>query len=307
MSLPLFSYPATVAWVDDDSLFLAAAGLLVKNMQTMMFNSPEQSIEHFQQYNPLLQKLNFTRGFTEADSYDLLNHMPIDLNLSVLAGLYNNSERNNEVSVLVTDYNMPGMNGIELCRALRSLPMKKILLTGDADHQQAVAAFNEGIIDCFIQKDNPKLTEKVLFHVQRLSKQYFIEHSKQLLKHLETDYPLPLSDPAFISFFEEWCKKYEIQEYYLIDKRGNFLLINKDGKKSHFVIHTDRTLDNFVALHDDDKEGACFIDAVKSRQKIPFFGEGIESWELLPSQWDAYFYSTQVLIGQQKYYWTVVN
>jgi hypothetical protein len=61
----------------------------------------------------------------------------------------------------------------------------------------------------------------------------------------------------------------------LIDKNGNFLLINKEGQKSHFIIHTDRTLCDFVELHHDDKESAFFINAVESRERIPFFGEGI--------------------------------
>lgn len=307
MSLPLFSYPATVVWVDDDPLFLASVTQLLKNSRTTTFNAPEQSIKFFQQYKPLLQKINFMRGYTEADSYDMLNHMPVDLNVSALKELYTNDERNGEVTVLVTDYNMPSMNGIDLCRELREHPMKKILLTGAADYQQAVAAFNAGLIDCFIQKDSQTLAQDILFHLKRLSQQYFVDRSRQLLNHLETDYPLPLSDPIFIAFFDEWCKKNEIQEYYLIDKHGNFLLINKEGKKSYFIVHTDRTLGNFIELHQDDNDSASFIRAVELREKIPFFGEGIESWELQPYQWDACFYSSQILVGQQKYYWAIAS
>lgn len=307
MSLPLFSYRATVVWVDDDPVFLASAAQLLKNTHTTTFNAPEQAIEFFKQYKPLLQKINFMRGYTEMDSYDLLNHMPIDLNISALKDLQTNSERHNEVTVLITDYNMPDMNGLDLCRELRTLPMKKILLTGAADYQQAVAAFNEGLIDCFIQKDSLTLVQDILFHLKRLSQQYLVDQSRQLLKHLETDFPLHLSDPAFIKFFEEWCKENEIQEYYLIDKNGNFLLMDKDGKKSYFVVYSDRTLDNFVELHMDDLESMSFIEAVKLREKIPFFGEGKEGWELETDQWDAYFYVSEGVVGMQKYYWTIVS
>ncbi len=307
MSLPLFSYPATIVWVDDDPLFLASVAQLLKDSPAIVFNSPEQGIHFFKQYKPLLQHINFMRGYTEADSYDTLNHLPVDLNVSALKELYTNSERNGEVAVLVIDYNMPGMDGIELCRELRVLPMKKILLTGAADYQQAVAAFNEDLIDCFIQKDSQTLVQDILFHLKRLSQQYFIDRSRQLLNHLETDYPLPLSDPIFIAFFEEWCRNNEIQEYYLIDKNGNFLLIDKEGKKSRFIIHTDRTLGNFLELHQDDKESASFIDAVASRNKIPFFGEGVEGWELQPNEWAACFYSSEILVGQQTYYWAIAN
>ena len=307
MSLPLFSYPTTVVWVDDDPLFLKIVTQLLKNMHTTVFNSSEQSLEFFQQYNSLLQKINFMRGYTESDSYDMLNHMPVDLNVSALPELYNNNERHKEVTVLVTDYNMSGMNGLDLCHKLQTLPIKKILLTGAADYKQAVAAFNEGLIDCFIQKDSPTLAEDVLFHLKRLSQQYFVDHSRQLLNHIETDYPLPLSDPIFIKFFEDWCQKNEIQEYYLIDKNGNFLLINKNGNKTYFIVHTERTLDNFIQLYHDDKESAFFINKVKLRDEIPFFGAGVESWDLQFDQWPPCFYSTKVLVGQQNYYWAVVS
>jgi YesN/AraC family two-component response regulator len=224
-----------------------------------------------------------------------------------LKELYTNNERNSEVTVLVTDYNMPNINGIDLCRELRAFPMKKILLTGAADHKQAVAAFNEGLIDCFIEKDSQTLIQDILSHITRLKQQYFIDRSRQLLNHLETDYPLPLSDPVFIDFFQEWCKKNEIQEYYLIDKYGNFLLVDNKGKKSYFIVHTDRTLSNFIESHQDDNEVTAFIREVELRKIIPFFGEGIESWELQPDKWSECFYTSQVLEGQQKYYWTAVK
>ena len=305
MSLPLFSYPATTVWVDDDRLFLATVTQLLKNTALTTFDSPNKCIQFFQQYQPLLQKIDFMRGCTQADSYDMLNHMPVDLNVSALKELYSNADRKKEIAILVTDYNMPSMNGIDLCREIRMLPMRKILLTGAADYQQAVAAFNEGLIDCFIQKDSPTLVQDILFHLERLSKQYFAEQSQQLCNHLETDYSLPLSDPVFVTFFDNWCKEHDIQEYYLIDKNGNFLVINRKGEKSYFIVHTDRTLDGFIDMHHDD-ESAPFIDEVKTRKKIPFFGEGVESWELQPSQLNSCFYPPCILAGQKMYYWSVI-
>ncbi len=307
MSLPLFSYPVTIVWIDDDPLFLASVIQLLKNARVISFNSPDESIRFFQQYQPLLQKINFMRGCAEIDGYDTLNRMPVDLNVSALKELYGNDERNEEITVLVVDYNMPNMNGIDLCRELRSLPMKKILLTGTADHQQAVQAFNEGLIDCFIQKDSETLTQDILLHLNRLSKQYFVDRSRNLLSHLETDHSLPLSDPIFITFFEDFCKKHEIQEYYLIDKNGNFLLINKEDKRSYFIVHTDRTLNDFIELHQDDMENGSFIRAVELRKEIPFFGEGVESRQLQPSQWNSCFYLPQILQGRQTYYWAIAN
>jgi CheY-like chemotaxis protein len=46
--------------------------------------------------------------------------------------------------VLVVDYSMPQMNGVEVCEALRHLPCKKILFTGAADEKVAVERLQSG-------------------------------------------------------------------------------------------------------------------------------------------------------------------
>lgn len=306
MKLSPFYYPTTIVCVDDDNLFLRTLSQFLKESSLIScFNAPKNAVSFFQKYTPILPKIDFLRGCLETDKYDMLKHMPVDLNASSLKELRNNELRHSEVSVLITDYNMPEMNGIDLCRELRELPMKKILLTGEADYQQAVAAFNEGIIDSFVRKDSPTIADDIFFQIQKLTKEYFIENTKRLLSHLETDYLLPLSDPKFIAFFNEWCKKHHICEYYLIDKVGNFLLIDEQGNKSYFIVHTDRTLNNFIELHGDDEDAIDFIRAVKSREKVPFFGEGTEGWELALKQWAGCFYSPEILVGAEKYYWAV--
>ena len=308
MTLPLFSYSTTVVCVDDDALFLKTISqLLSEQYSVKSIGSALESSDFFQRYTPLLPNFNFMRGCTEIEKYDMLKHMPVDLNANALKEIRNNDLRNAEITVLVTDYNMPEMNGIELCRKLQSFPMKKVLLTGEADHQQAVAAFNEGIIDGFIRKDSPSIVDDILSQLKKLTREYFVENSMQLLAHLETDYTLPFSDPKFVAFFNDWCIQNRICEHYLIDKLGNLLLIDDQGNESYFVVHTERTLNNFIELHSDDKEAADFIRAVKLREKIPFFGEGVEGWELNLEHWPMCFYSPQILEGAERYYWTVTE
>ena len=144
-----------------------------------------------------------------------------------------------------------------------------------------------------------------VFH--KYPNKYFIETTKQLLSYLETDFALPLTDQKFISFFQDWCQKHRIKEHYLIDKYGNLQLIDEAGKKFYFIIHTDRTLNNLIELHHEDKETMLFIRAVQQREKIPFFGEGVEGWELPSYQWTTCFYVPKMLIGTETYYWAVAE
>jgi len=55
----------------------------------------------------------------------------------------------------VVDYAMGETNGLEVLQALPDWPGARILLTGHADEQLAVQAFNQGLIDQFIGKQAP--------------------------------------------------------------------------------------------------------------------------------------------------------
>jgi CheY-like chemotaxis protein len=307
-TLPLFSYPLTVTLIDDDLLFLQAMTGLLKNSYSLKtFNNPKNAIDYFDNYTPVLSSLKLFRGCTELENYDVSGHLPVDLNFNVSKELLSNPLRFEEVGVIIVDYNMPHMNGIEVCRKLKSFPIKKILLTGEASDQLAINAFNEGIIDCFIRKDSQSLADDINLHIKLLMQQYLNNNSKHLVKHIETEHLLPVSDPEFIQFFKEWCQAHHIKEFFIIDQNANFMMIDENNEKSFFVTHTDRTLNNFVELHEDEPTTYFFVNSVKSREKIPFFGEGKESWQIKVSDWETRFATPRILIGREKYYWMVFN
>jgi len=68
---------------------------------------------------------------------------------------------------------MPNMTGLDLCYKLQDFPFKKILLTGEMQHEEAVKAFNAGLIDRFIRKYDPDLFSVLKTHIKILERQYF--------------------------------------------------------------------------------------------------------------------------------------
>jgi CheY-like chemotaxis protein len=198
---------------------------------------------------------------------------------------------------------MPSLDGLALCRLLKDIPIKKILLTGQKNGAEVVDAFNERIIDNFIRKDSPTLIDDLKKSVAALSTKYFAEQTKPLLMHLETQGQTPLSDKIFAEFFATWCKENDIQEYYLIEQTGSFLCIDSKNNQHYFVVHTEKSLKN---IHHHYNELEIKIpDFLTTREKIPFFGS--EKY-FLPQ--DAkilatYFHPAKVLEGRGKYYWMV--
>lgn len=94
----------------------------------------------------------------------------------------------NEVDVLLSDFAMPGMNGLQLMDAARRKhpDMIRILLSGKIDLQDVMAAFNSGLISRFIVKpwgDEEELKAAIKTAVR--SRQAMIE-SKRLVEEFES-------------------------------------------------------------------------------------------------------------------------
>ncbi len=306
-ALPLVYYPTTVNWVDDDILFLKTISQAVKSERPCQtYLTPKECLLRLQYQTPALASLPLFKSYVDHDEYGTSHHIPVDADLLALSSLRNNPERFNDVSVVVVDYHMPGMTGIELCRELQGQPVKKILLTGAADQQLAIEAFNEKIIDCFLRKDNPNLVCELQSFVRSLSQQYFRDLTQSLLVHLEVENKLPITDPVYIEFFHGWCTANKIIEYYLIDKNGSFLATDDAGKIHYLIVHTDKTLDAFTESHHDD-EVSDFLESVVKRQKIPFFGVAKEAWKFDVNNWPEHFYSPLVIEGKERYYYWSQN
>ena len=275
MSIPFFRFPTTVVCIDDDPDFLKALVLkLGKRYNIKTFTDPKEALKFLnsKEASPVSQ-ISFLKSVPELEISHSIHHLPVDFDISQVTKLAEQKSKYNEVAVILLDQNMPGMKGTELCTKLENKELKKILLTGELDHAEAIKAFNDKLIDCFVQKtaNNQFLLENLLTYIDIQEEKYFIEKSAYLHNYLIADRVLPLSDRAFIDLFHRWCEHHNIQEYYLVDKNGNFLLIDKDGKQFFFIIHTDQSLNTFIEPYEDDEDLTTCIKAIKDRESMPFF------------------------------------
>lgn len=311
LSIPVFSFPTTVICVDDDKNFLdyLSAGIkTATNFNVKCFYDAEEALEFLTSYKSSLRDKKFLSSFTEHEYYDTSTHSPVDLDINSVMSLSKESSRHKDISILIADYDMPNIDGLELCSQLGSTEFKKILLTGEVDYERATNALNHGVIDCFIPKfDVSTFLPGVRSNVNSLEKRYFNEVTKNLSSHLEVSYSLPLSDPIFISFFNQLLEENRVQEFYLSDKNGSFLLVDDKGKHSCLVVQTERALDNLVDLYDDDDNVSSYMKSVKDRKKIPFFGMGKTLEQVNPTQLSGCFFTPKVVEGRERYYYHIVK
>lgn len=306
-TLPLFQYPTTIVWLDDDSLFLRVTELALQTHNKLKtFSDSEKCLNFFNCYQAPLTNLAFMNKEANHENYYSANHIPIDFNVSSIVKLREHKERINEISLFVCDHLMPKICGLTLCSKLQKFPMKKIMLTGIVKDDEAIQAFNEGVIDKFIRKNSPTLHEELNTYINKLIRQYFCEKTNALLSHLETEQKLPLSDPMFIAFFDDWCSKNDVKEFYLIDKCGSFLLVNSKNKINYFVLHTEKSLNDFTKIYDNVLETQPLIQSISNRTKIPFFGDDQEAWKFQTNDWHKYLYTPNIFDGRERYYWSIV-
>jgi CheY-like chemotaxis protein len=164
MSFPLFHRPGSIVFLDDDPDYLEMLALVLpRQWHVRLFVRPLECISFLQQEPP----------FWEADAWhqqQLVDQWRSGKPLipQVLGYWSKYTERFALTRVCVFDYSMPAMDGLTALGELVDWPGSRVLLTGQADEQVAVRAFNRGLIDQFIAKQSPDISRHLIDAVAHL-------------------------------------------------------------------------------------------------------------------------------------------
>lgn len=309
MALPLFFYPTTWLWLDDDRNLLDTMTMIFGEKNAIKsFQSATACLAFLKDYQPPHETQPFIASRPEDEEYGTLRHTPTDLDVTKIMALASNPNKSNEISVMVIDYSMPEMTGFEFAQQLSHLPIQKLLLTGEAQHTDAICGFNKNLIQRYVQKGTEEMGDNLATYLHDLTLQYFQQQSASLLAHLEAEILLPLSDPTFIQFFQEKTKELDIKEFYLIDKQGSFLCI--DGNQNQFclVVYSEKQLQNWLTLYGQDSDLSNeALEQIRHGKSLPFFGLKKEAWEVETDQWSKYLFPAEMLPGRETYYWACIK
>lgn len=223
-TLPLFHYPGRRLWVDDD----------VTLLKMMMFSFGEDNINTFNSARECLAYVALKSN--EENPSDILINNLINFDTAEIRDLSNNLDLDNEITVMIIDYNMPEMDGISLAKATSHLPIQKILLSGNIQDAEITLALKHNIIQRFVQKGESQMHAKLTDSLNTLAVDYFKQKTKPLMSQLKTESRLALSDKGFIEFFNEFCASNSIKEYYFVEKQGGFLCIDEEGKSQFLPV-----------------------------------------------------------------------
>jgi len=303
-----FFFPTTVAFVDDSASFLDSLALrLDSRLAFRLFNSPFSALVALNGTNsmpPMVE--DFFSLYRHRGECSYAHHV-VDVNIDKIHREVHNDQRFEQISVIVVDYDMPEMNGLEFCRNIKNPAVKKILLTGKADEQIAVRAFNEKIIDRFIRKQNADVMTILNSAIADLQTEYLRQIENALLKVLAVGSHMFLFDPAFAHRFNEIRKKLGIVEHYLSCMPDGILMLDMSGVSHLLIIQTEELIRGQCEIADDQAAPDGLLKQLRSGRHVPYFWKTAGNYSPVYEDWQSYLHPSTEFKGNDWYLYTIVK
>lgn len=304
---PLY-FPTTTVFVDDSRPFLENLSLqLAPDSAFVLYDAPAKALEVINGQN---QGISFSQECFSRYPYReefSSSSCVIDIDIDKVHHEVYNHNRFGQKSVIVVDYVMPEMSGLEFCRNIQRSGLKKILLTGKADEKLAIRAFNEGLIERFITKNDNAALETLNRMIVELQDEYFTEIGAPLVNMLATGIYGFLRDPEFAKVFQEIKTERGVIEHYICCNPEGILMVNAAGITSLLIVCIEDDMQAHYEISLDQGAPQGLLDALSSRKFIPYFWKTHGHFDSILTDWQSLLHPVQEVDGQRRYFYTVVD
>ncbi len=299
-ALSPFYHPTTIVLVDDNQTFLDSLDLdLNIEHGYRTFTQPEAALAYLNQppASPPLAERCFVLD------YHAENGPTIHLDLNILEQEVTRVERFQRNAVLIVDYAMPSMDGLELCAQLTDPYLMKAMLTGVADEKIAVAAFNAGLIHRFVPKHDVMATHNISRFVAELQIEHFHRLSARLRSNLAIDPPEFLIDKQIADFVQQLMQREHLVEYYLVAEPDGLLLLDGAGTMLRLIVLDEQAMDaqlNYARAH---RAPDAVLQLLAKRQRLCYFWDRPENYfgeEQYP--WSEHLLKVNPIQGTKQWY-----
>ncbi len=307
-----FYHPTSIVALDDDPLFLESFAFhFGDDFVCKTFTQPEKALGFFEETRAF-QTLGEDFFSSDTGLLDRVGQSSADQLIKMdgqqLSGVMSNPGRFQQISLLVVDYAMPGMNGVEVCRRLKGHPARKILLTGKAGEETAVKAFNEGIIDCFLMKQMADLPRVLDQEMRQLQRKYFLDLTAPLQMALGVQSRDLARHGAFNDHFTKVFEARGIVEYYRHTKPSGIVMISDDGDLMFLVVQDADTVRSSLEIARDQSAPAELIDLLASGTVITFFPKTEHAYEpAFEASWRDHVWPAQKIGDDDSYHVSLIS
>lgn len=216
-------------------------------------------------------------------------------------------ERFSEVSVVVVDYFMPEMDGVNFCKRLNNPLIGKILLTGRAEDSVAIEAFNSGVIDRFIRKSDPLAMNKLEAAIRELQQRYFERAAAFVAETLAMGRFGFLRDPAFRSVFDSVVATFQPIESYVVCNPTGVVMLDAWGIGRFLLVQTEEDLREQYEVAEDRGAPDSVLYALRSGKALPWFWSSGGFYSPQLSNPDANLFPATAVQGNRWYYFSLID
>ncbi|MEI6790309.1 MAG: hypothetical protein WCK42_03910 [Myxococcaceae bacterium] len=296
--LPFFFRTKTI-FIDDSIDYLTCLMLNpgFELMLTELFLNPKDALTHIN-----LEKDSFSKVGVSENLADTFNHH-ISTSIGAFKRLIYVSERFKKTSVVVVDYEMLGMNGLQVCAAIKDPSIQKILLTGVANEQVAIDAFNQGLIQGYIRKNDKNVINLLIQAIHDAQYRYFSSLSASMTLKINSEGTI-WNDPVLVDFFYQHMTSIGAVEFYLCERERSFLFMDAQGRTSRLYVANSALIDSVCSYARDHGASKDLLLALNNREKMLCYPE-VEGEIPRPSKWQPYLYPAKRLQGRDLYCYAI--
>ncbi|MBN8828966.1 MAG: response regulator [Sphingobacteriia bacterium] len=292
-----FSIPTNIVIVDDDEEFLEA-----------LLSALPDNRNHYTVFSDPLKAIDYLINNKEISLLDIKGYLnkyndekAVYLDQEEVFERLSNPDRFSNISMLVIDYQMKTLNGLELLKKIKNKNLKKVLLTGVADEVIANKAFNEGLIDNYIKKQDTDGLKKLIQLIDQYNSSYY---NLELPGQDETPLAEIFYNSCYKKLADEILNKEQIVEYYLIDNKGSLLLFDAKGNGSALLITNESEIKHDIKFMEEEEYPENIVNELKLYRKMLFCYDFLEydRKELTKNLYPIYCFDEE-----NKYYYAFIN
>jgi len=265
MSFPLYRRPGGVIFLDDDPDYLEMLGeVMPLAWFVRLFLRPVACIDLLQEDAKRREKDAWTQQ-------EIINQWRDGALLIPQILQYWRADaaaRFALVQVAVVDYAMPAMSGLRMLSELQDWPGSRILLTGRADEQLAVSAFNRGLINQFVPKQSPDLRLRLISAIDDLRHQPDQGYQQIWRATLSADQQALLGDPLISQALDNLAKAQGWTEHLVIGKPFGVLALNAQGSAGWLQLEPAANLEELAEIAQSQGWEAQTVQDIRTGAKL---------------------------------------
>ncbi|MEO5660549.1 MAG: response regulator [Polaromonas sp.] len=265
MSFALYRRQGGVVFLDDDRDYLEMLGeVMPADWYVRLFLRPVACIE-------LLQQSILSREADAWSQQEIVNRWRDGALLIPQILQYwrdDGTARFALTQVAVVDYAMPAMSGLRVLSELTRWSGSRILLTGRADEQLAVSAFNRGLINQFIPKQSPDIRLRLTSAIQGLRDAPDERHQQIWRATLSPSQHALLCDPLIALALQNTMRKQGWIEQVVIGAPFGVLALDASGGVSWLQLEPAGNLQELAEMAVSQGWDAATFQDIRSGNKL---------------------------------------